>query len=466
MLLQRMVQEERSLLKKRSLATDRSVLVNNLFAGISYLFSFALLLAVYTLLQKQIRDRAATEATLNETNQLLETKIQERTAQLTKIANHLRTIIDAEPDCVKTLDLNGKILEINTSGLAILGADNNHQVIGEDVLPLIKPQYKETYCQLFKQACLGIAGRMEAEIITLKDVHRWIESHAVPLYDEKHHIFAILAISRDITLIKQAEVDLRRSKDELEIQVRERTRELLLANETLNITLAKLQLSNEELERFAYVASHDLQEPLRTIASFTQILERKYHHQLDPDADEYIEFIVDGAKRMQQLITDLLAYSRIGRQELKLRPININEVLKSVMQDLQAAIAASGAQITYEALPTLLADSMQIAYLWQNLLNNAIKYRGELPPQIHITATPKETEWLFAIGDNGIGIEMEYAERIFAIFQRLHTSDEYPGTGLGLAICQKVVERHGGRIWLESKFGYGSTFYFTLPIRS
>ncbi|NJM28505.1 MAG: PAS domain-containing protein [Pseudanabaena sp. RU_4_16] len=298
-----------------------------------------LLLAIYLLLQKQIRDRAATERVLSEANLLLETKIQERTAQLAKSTNHLRTIIDAEPDCLKTLDLNGKILEINASGLGILEADDDCQVIGQDVLPLIKPQFKDAYRQLFQQALLGKAGSIQAEIIAIKGTHRWVESHCVPLYDEQNQIFAVLAISRDITLAKQAEIALRFSKDELEHQVRERTRELLVVNESLNQAMAELQSSNEELERFAYVASHDLQEPLRTIASFTQILERNYHHQLDPAADEYIEFIVDGAKRMQQLITDLLAYSRVGRQELKLRPTDFNQVLKSVIQDLQAAIA-------------------------------------------------------------------------------------------------------------------------------
>ncbi|NKB17830.1 MAG: PAS domain-containing protein [Pseudanabaena sp. CRU_2_10] len=187
-LLAKIEKEERSLLKQRSLSTDRTVWNNSVLAGIGYLSSFMLLLAIYLLLQKQIRDRAATERVLSEANLLLETKIQERTAQLAKSTNHLRTIIDAEPDCLKTLDLNGKILEINASGLGILEADDDCQVIGQDVLPLIKPQFKDAYRQLFQQALLGKAGSIQAEIIAIKGTHRWVESHCVPLYDEQNQI--------------------------------------------------------------------------------------------------------------------------------------------------------------------------------------------------------------------------------------------------------------------------------------
>ncbi|XGV94266.1 MAG: PAS domain-containing protein (plasmid) [Leptolyngbya sp. BL-A-14] len=224
-----------------------------------------------------------------------------------------------------------------------------------------------------------------------------------------------------------------------------------------------LQRSNQELEQFAYVASHDLQEPLRAITSYTQLLAKRYQGQLDAKADRYIDYVVDGAARMQQLIRDLLAYSRVGRYELKLRPTDCNAVLEQVKNDLQVAIAESNAVITVDALPTIPADAAQVTQLFQNLIGNALKYHGQAVPIIRISASQQGNEWSFSIQDNGIGIEPQYAERIFEIFQRLHTRREYEGTGLGLAICKKIVERHHGRLWVESQLGQGATFCFTLP---
>jgi len=225
-----------------------------------------------------------------------------------------------------------------------------------------------------------------------------------------------------------------------------------------------LRRSNEELQQFAYVASHDLQEPLRMVTSYLQILDNRYSDKLDSDAREFIAFAVDGATRMKALINDLLAYSRVEGEEKVFEEFDVQFALNKALSNLALKIEDSGAVITYDAMPRIKADPMQIAQLFQNLIGNAIKFQNGKVPEVHIGVERQKDEWQFAIRDNGIGISPEYQERIFVIFQRLHRKDEYPGTGIGLAICKKVVERHGGRIWLESKLGEGTTFYFTLPI--
>ncbi|NJM68488.1 MAG: hypothetical protein HC851_23910, partial [Acaryochloris sp. RU_4_1] len=254
--------------------------------------------------------------------------------------------------------------------------------------------------------------------------------------------------------------------DQLELRVQERTTELTQVNQQLEQLTTELQRSNQELEQFASIASHDLQEPLRAITSYTQKLAQRYQGQLDEKADLYIGFAVDGAIRMQQLIQALLTYSRVGRQKLKLEPTDCNAVVNKVLRDLRVAITENQATITVAPLPVLEVDPTQLSLLFQNLIGNAIKYRSEAAPQVHISAAEQGQEtksWHFSVRDNGIGIESQYTERIFTIFQRLHTSDEYPGTGLGLAICQKIVENHGGQIGVESKLGEGSTFSFDIP---
>lgn len=231
----------------------------------------------------------------------------------------------------------------------------------------------------------------------------------------------------------------------------------------LRQTLMELARSNKELQQFAYVASHDLQEPLRKMRSYSEMLEKRYQGQLDEKADKFIGYIVDGANRMQTLINDLLSYSRVGRMEIFLEETNFETILNQVIVDFEKSIQETEAVITYDPLPTITANSSQISQLLQNLIGNALKFRGKEPPVIHVSAKKTETEWLFFVRDNGIGIEPEYAERIFIIFQRLHSRTEYPGTGVGLAICQRIIERHGGKIWVESELGKGATFYFTIP---
>lgn len=234
--------------------------------------------------------------------------------------------------------------------------------------------------------------------------------------------------------------------------------------EELRESVTELTRSNQDLQQFAYVASHDLQEPLRMVASYTQLLARRYKGKLDSDADEFIGFAVEGAKRMQQLITDLLAYSRVSTQARTAEPVDCAAILQQVLSNLRLAIEESKAVITVGPLPTVTADGTQLTQLLQNLISNAIKFHGPSAPTVHVSAERRAGEWLFSVRDNGIGIDSQYADRIFVIFQRLHTRQDYPGTGIGLAMCKKIMERHGGRIWVTSQLGQGATFYFTLPI--
>jgi hypothetical protein len=224
----------------------------------------------------------------------------------------------------------------------------------------------------------------------------------------------------------------------------------------------ELERSNRELEEFAYVASHDLQEPLRIISSYLQLLNRRYADQLDEDGQRYIHYTVDAADRMRELIQDLLAYSRVGTQGQPFRLTDFETVLQEVLVNLQLAIEENSAVITYDPLPTVMADASQLRQLFQNLLGNALKFHSDRPPHVHIGSRQETDHWLLWVQDNGIGLDHKYAERVFVIFQRLHNRNEYPGTGIGLAICKKIVERHNGRIWVESQPGQGTTFYFTL----
>lgn len=262
----------------------------------------------------------------------------------------------------------------------------------------------------------------------------WMAWTNKPIYDEHGRAAEILAVGLDITERKRMEDELLRS--------------------------------NAELEQFAYVASHDLQEPLRTVSGMVQLLQQRYQGKLDERADEYIGHAVDGSNRMQQLINDLLDFSRVERKGNPFKTTDMNHVLQMALASLHVAIAESGAQITSDPLPTVMADAGQLTQVLQNLIGNAIKFRGEEPLKVHVGAEKIENGWQFAVRDNGIGIDPQYFERVFLIFQRLHTRSKYPGTGIGLALCKKIIERHGGRMWIQSEVKHGATFFFTIPERA
>jgi signal transduction histidine kinase len=265
---------------------------------------------------------------------------------------------------------------------------------------------------------------------------QFIESTIAPLIGEAIHRF-------------NAEAELEEYRLHLEDLVKQRTEELAR--------------SNKDLEQFAYVASHDLQEPLRAVSGFVSLLERQLHDSLNAKTKEYMDFTVDGVTRMQSLINGLLEYSRIDTRGKPPERTDSSKSLADAILSLQASIEESGAKITHDNLPTVDIDPVQLSQLFQNLISNAIKFRSDAPLEIHISAEPQDNAWRFAVRDNGIGIEPQYAERIFMIFQRLHTRKKYAGTGIGLSLCKKIVERHGGKIWAESEPGKGSTFYFTVP---
>jgi light-regulated signal transduction histidine kinase (bacteriophytochrome) len=258
---------------------------------------------------------------------------------------------------------------------------------------------------------------------------------------------ALLNILEDL---HQSNEELQRAHAVLELRVQERT--------------AELARSNAELEQFAYIASHDLQEPLRMVSSYVQLLERRYRGKLDRDADEFIGFAAEGAIRMQRLINDLLAYSRVGTRGKSFEEVDLEAALARALENLQLAIVEKGAVITRDPLPAAFGDSGQLTQVFQNLIDNALKFSGGKQPRVHLSARLVEGDAVCSIQDNGIGIAPEFLNRLFLLFQRLHTRKEYPGTGLGLAICKRIVERHGGRIWVESEPERGSTFYFRIPI--
>lgn len=239
-------------------------------------------------------------------------------------------------------------------------------------------------------------------------------------------------------------------------EVVRQSRELTRVNE-------ELQRSNKELEQFAYVASHDLQEPLRMVSSYVQILAEDYSGRLDQNAERFIGYVVDGATRMKVLIDDLLTFSRVGTQGRPFDAADCNYIIEQVLADQAPAIDSSGAMVTHGQLPTVSGDATQLAQLLQNLVSNALKYRRDVAPRVHVDVETGKEAWVFSVRDNGIGVAPHHYDRIFQMFQRLHHRNEYPGTGIGLAVCHKIVERHGGRIWLESELGEGSTFYFTIP---
>jgi PAS domain S-box-containing protein len=286
----------------------------------------------------------------------------------------------------------------------------------------------------------GEIQHYEFEFSTINGL-RFVETTAIPEFNANGEIESILILDRDITERKKTEEQLKEAINELE-------------------------RSNKELRQFAYVSSHDLQEPLRTIASFTQLLQMRYKGRLDSDADEFMGYIVEASIRMKQQIQDLLDYSRVGTKSGEFGLVNTNEVLNKIIKSLHTLIRESDAEIKYDELPNVIGDAGQLERIFHNLISNAIKFRKcEEPLKIYISAykSKDEKEYVFSVSDNGIGIEEQYFERIFTIFQRLHTRDVYKGTGIGLSIIKRIVEGRSGHIWVESSFGEGSTFYFTIP---
>jgi PAS domain S-box-containing protein len=368
---------------------------------------------------------------------------------------HAGWILEAVSEARVVVDRTGRIVFVNRPTEAWFGY-RREELIGQTVEVLVPERHRDAHSEhraIFtyqpRPRPMGAGRELYAR---RKDGSEFpVDISLWPL--ERDGGLFILAAVRDITEHKR-----------LQAQLVAEHRELEQTKHELEKTVAELKRSNTELEQFAYVASHDLQEPLRMVASYTQLLAKRYHGKLDADADEFIGYAVDGATRMQRLIKDLLAYSRVTTKGQAFERVDCKELLKEVLSDLRLAVEESRAVVTQGALPIVMADGVQLRQLLQNLIGNAIKFRSEEAPWVHVSAERRNNEWLFSVRDNGIGIDPEYAERIFIIFQRLHNREEYPGTGIGLAMCKKIVERHGGHMWVKSQLGEGATFYFTLPV--
>lgn len=357
-------------------------------------------------------------------------------------------LVSVSPDAI-AVHRGGRYVYINQAGVELFGGRGPEDIAGRTVLDLIHPGDREFVSRRIRTVLESGATPLNAvRILRLDGAVTHVEARGTVVDHEGQS--AVLVIMRDVTRRK-------------------------LAEERLRVTAEALERSNRELQQFAYVASHDLQEPLRMVSSYLQLLKRRYQNRLDADADEFIGYAVDGAERMKRLIESLLEYSRIQSRAGPPQPVALGQVLETVLHTLALSLEEQGAEVSHTELPTVLADPVQVEQLLRNLIGNAVKFHGGARPRAQVGAMPLadyrgdlpqsglRDGWLLWVKDNGIGIAPEHRERIFAIFQRLHSRDEYPGTGIGLAICQRIVEQQGGRIWVESEPGAGATFYFTLP---
>ena len=332
---------------------------------------------------------------------------------------------------------NGHFRLVNRQLAYILGYEED-ELIGRPSLGFVlaedRDAVRENAVRMLQAGCsLGY----EFRIVTKQAKIKWVMETVAPVHYQRKR--ATLGSLIDVTERKQVE-------------------------ERLKQITGEMQRSNTELEQFAYVISHDLQEPLRMVSSYTQLLAKRYSNKLDSDADEFIAYAVDGAKRMQTLLHGLLDYSRVGTRGKPFSLVNCEHIVEQAMANLKIAIEESGASVSYDVLPTVMGDEGQLVQLFQNLIGNAIKFRREEPLQVHIWAGRRNSVVTFSVNDNGIGINPQHSQSIFEIFRRLHTREEYPGTGMGLAICKKIVERHGGHISVQSQPGQGSTFHFSVDM--
>jgi PAS domain S-box-containing protein len=374
---------------------------------------------------------------------------------------YARSLLEASLDPLVTISPGGQITDVNEAAELVTGVPRSG-LVGSDFSDYFTEpdRARAGYRKVLSD---GLVRDYPLTIRHLDGHTTDVLYNAVVYRNEAGQVQGVFAAARDVTERKRAEAELTRYREHLEELVQQRTSELETANAHLRRTTAELASSNQELEQFAYVASHDLQEPLRAVTGYLGLIERQLGDQLEDKVRHFVDGAVQGASRMHTLITDLLALSRVGTRGQALEPADLNAVLDQTLEGLGASVRETGARITRDPLPILCVDAGQMAQLFQNLVGNALKFRGERPPEIHVSAGPKPGQWVFGVRDNGIGIESQYFERIFLVFQRLHTRKHYPGTGIGLAICKKIVERHGGAIWVESQPGEGSTFYFSIP---
>jgi PAS domain S-box-containing protein len=382
--------------------------------------------------------------------------LQRQTAVLAKAEQKFRSLLKAAPDAIIISSEAGRINLVNSQAEILTGRPRE-ELIDQDIRQVI-PDWCVDSLSHPAPAVAHPVGPPNERRMRLKDSAEFpVEINLKPLQTDEGLL--IISAIRDITERKRVENEIRELNTRLEQRVAERTCELQESNEAL-------RQSNDDLHQFAYAAGHDLQEPLRMIALYSQMLRENYAGKLDEEADQFISFVVGGATRMEKLLKDLLAYSQAGSLASPSAPVDCEAVMQHVLFNLKVSIDENRASVRWCNLPTVQADQVRMVQLFQNLVANAIKYRSEETPCVEITAEPRDEEWLFAVHDNGLGIPPEYAEHVFGVFKRLH-GNAYPGTGIGLAICQRIVETYGGRIWVESVRGNGSKFCFTLrPARA
>ncbi len=368
-------------------------------------------------------------------SQLLETR--EDLISTTVSKSYVDNILKSMAETLMVIDTDGTIQRVNQAAIGLLGYEG-HELVGRSAGDLFEEGVD--VLSLLKQSGLNdVIQRLDTSIVTKEGRHVAVSLSGSVMRDENGEIQGMVCVAQDIT-------ERKRTQEILERQTQELAR------------------SNSELEQFAWVASHDLQEPLRMVASYTQLLSKRYKGKLDADADEFIAFAVDGAMRMRRLINALLELSRVGARGKDFEATDCEAIYDRTLVNLQGLVEESGAVVTHDRLPTVLGDGTQLGQLFQNLIANAIKFRGDEQLTVHFGAEQRNGHWEFCVRDNGIGIDPEYAERIFVVFQRLHGKGDRPGTGIGLSICKKIVELHGGRIWVKSQPDEGAAFYFTLPL--
>lgn len=377
-------------------------------------------------------------------------ELRESQQQLEETRDRYADLYDFAPVGYVTLDTKGNIREINLTGATILGRERI-DILGKPLGTWVAKECKPAFFTHLKR--VFASREMVVDDLKIEGSKRpecWVSLHSERAPDGGGE--QCRTAMSDISDRKKAEDALKKHEEHLEELVAQRTTEL--------------KMKNEELQHFARITAHDLQEPLRMVSGFLKLLAKRYKGKLDSDADEFIDFAVDGASRMQQMIDDLLNYACVGMFGNLSKPVDTTAVFDNVIGDLQAAVTQSGAVITRDPLPTLVADKTQLYQLLLNLIGNAIKFKSSEPPRVHVSAQRKDDEWVFSVTDNGMGIAPQFHTQIFEAFRRLHTMDEYPGSGLGLATCKKITDNHNGRIWVDSEAGKGATFYFTIPIHA
>jgi PAS domain S-box-containing protein len=369
---------------------------------------------------------------------------------LAKAELKFRSLLEAAPDAMVMCRDDGEIIMVNSQTEVVFGCGRDN-LLSRNIRSLVPDWEFQRPAELNQEAAIKLQpGEIGRELYAVREDGSTfpVAISVRPLYMEDGMV--ITTAVRDISARRRNEEEIQQLNATLEQRVLERTEALMR--------------SNEELQQFAYIASHDLQEPLRTVSIFAQLLAKRYRGRLESEADQFIRYIVESSERMERLIHDLLDFSRVdARGTDHFVRTNCDETLNDAICNLHSLIQENQAVITLGSLPVVMADPVQVTRLFQNLLVNSIRFRTDAAPHIHISAEPRDNEWLFSVRDNGIGIEPQYAEKVFGIFKVLHSRDKYPGSGMGLAICRKIVTRHQGRIWVESELGKGATFYFTLP---